>query len=151
MRRFFCFMRTAAPPLRPHNIGTRASPKPGTHLNVSKCRVDRMHGCRTADTSAVKKKHEWIPMAGEEKWMENTKIWKAKRKAMDTNTGGKSLETHLLRKWRDIGHLRALSPWSNGWMDLTVQNVHPPKPMMHIAYPPISTKFINFPLLPQNL
>ena len=40
-----------------------------------------------AETSAVKKKHEWNPIAGEEEWMENTEIWKAKGKAMDTNTG----------------------------------------------------------------
>jgi len=41
-----------------------------------------------ADTSVVKKKHEWKPMADEER-MENTKILKVKgEKAMDTNTGG---------------------------------------------------------------
>jgi len=57
--------------------------------------------------------------------MKNTEIWKAKGKAMDTNTGGSpgyqsqsnSLKTHLVRKWRDIGHLWALSPWSYGWME----------------------------------
>jgi len=40
-----------------------------------------------ADTSVVKKKYEWNSMAGEEEWMENTEIRKAKGKAMDTNTG----------------------------------------------------------------
>ena len=51
--------------------------------------------------------------------MENTEVWKAKReKAMDTNTGGSpgyqsqpnSLETHLVKKWGDIGHQRAAYP-----------------------------------------
>jgi len=28
-----------------------------------------------ADTSAVKKKHDWNQMAGEEEEMENTEIW----------------------------------------------------------------------------
>jgi len=61
------------------------------------------------------KKSEW----------KNTKIWKAKGKAVDTNTRGSpgyqsqpnSLETHLVRKWGDIGHQRTLSPWIDGWMD----------------------------------
>ena len=35
---------------------------------VSKWRVDQMD----ADTSVVKKKHEWNSMAGEEEWMEKT-------------------------------------------------------------------------------
>ena len=44
---------------------------------------------------------------------------------MDTNTGESpgyqseslySLETHLVRKQGDSGHLRALSPWGDGWM-----------------------------------
>ena len=38
------------------------------------------------DTLVTKKKHEWNPMAGEQ-WMENTEVWKAKGKMMDTNTG----------------------------------------------------------------
>ena len=38
-------------------------------------------------TSAVKKKHEWNPMAGEEECMENPEIWKAKGKVIDTNMG----------------------------------------------------------------
>jgi len=50
--------------------------------------------------------------------MENTEIWMAKGKAMDTNTGEspgyQSLETHLLRKVLGTGDLRALIPWSNG-------------------------------------
>ena len=37
-----------------------------------------------ADTLAVKKKQELNSTAGEE-WMENTEIWKAKGKAIDTN------------------------------------------------------------------
>jgi len=57
--------------------------------------------------------------------MENIEIWKAKGKAIDTNTCGgpgyqsqpNSLETYLLGKREDIGHQRALNPWINGWMD----------------------------------
>jgi len=44
------------------------------------------------------------------KW-KNTEIWKAKDKAMDTNTRcsqPNSLETHLVRKWGDIEHQRVL-------------------------------------------
>ena len=37
-----------------------------------------------ADTSVVKKKHEWNPIAGEEEWMENTEIWKAKGRRWTT-------------------------------------------------------------------
>src|SRR6218665_2347530 len=35
----------------------------------------------------------------------------------DTRASPNSLETHLVRKRGDIGHLRAPRPWSNGWMD----------------------------------
>ena len=41
-----------------------------------------------ADTSAVKKKHEWNLMVGDEEWMEKHREWKTKGNAMDTNTGG---------------------------------------------------------------
>jgi len=42
-----------------------------------------------ADTSVVKKKHEWNPMACEEERMEKLKDMEGKgEKAMDTNTGG---------------------------------------------------------------
>src|SRR6218665_2910607 len=37
--------------------------------------------------------------------------------AQDTRASPNSLETHLVRKRGDIGHLRALIPWINGWMD----------------------------------
>jgi len=75
-----------------------------------------------ADQSVVKKKSN-----GKRRRVHGkiTEIWQLKGKAMDTNTGGSpgyqnqhdSLESHLVRKWGDIGHLRALSPWINGWMD----------------------------------
>jgi len=54
---------------------------------------------------------------------ENTEIWKDERiaKAQDTRASPKSLDTHLARKWGDIGHLyvglRALSSWNSGWID----------------------------------
>src|SRR6218665_3675246 len=35
-------------------------------------------------------------------------------KAQDTRASPYSLETHLVRKRGDIGHLWALSPWSDG-------------------------------------
>src|SRR6218665_3293619 len=58
--------------------GTKASPKPG---NSPKKRVDRMGG----DTSAVKKKHDRNPMA--ERANGEHQVWKAKGRAMATNTG----------------------------------------------------------------
>jgi len=44
-------------------------------------------------------------------------------KAQDTKALPNSLETHLARKWGDIGHLWVLSPWNNGWIDLSVNHV----------------------------
>ena len=105
-----------APPLGPqHRVPESA---PSLELTISKWKVYRMG----ADTSVVKKKHAWNPMAGEE-WME--KHWDREGeggKAMDTKTGcsprylmlrlwepvptPKSLETHQVRKWGDIGHYR---------------------------------------------
>src|SRR6218665_3061951 len=38
-------------------------------------------------------------------------------KAQDTRASPNSLETHIVRKLWGIGHLRAHSPWSNGWME----------------------------------
>src|SRR6218665_2956267 len=38
--------------------------------------------------------------------------------AEDTRTSPNSLETHPVRKRGHIGHLRALSPWINVWMDI---------------------------------
>jgi len=38
---------------------------------------------------------------------------KTRAKAQDTIASPNSLETHLVRKRRDIGHIRALSPWMN--------------------------------------
>jgi len=41
-----------------------------------------------ADTSVVKKKHEWYSMAGKEEWMEKQWDMEGKTgKAMDTNKG----------------------------------------------------------------
>ena len=34
---------------------------------------------------------------------------------------------------------------------LTLRGDYPPKPMMHIAYSPISQKITNFPLFPKNV
>ena len=63
-------------------------------------------------------------MAGEEEWKENTEIWKAKGRAMDTNTGESpgyqshgspySLETHLVRSERTLG---TYGRWAHGTMD----------------------------------
>ena len=38
-------------------------------------------------------------------------------KAQDTRASPNSLETHLVRKWEDIGHIRVLRPWMDEWMD----------------------------------
>ena len=51
-------------------------------------------------------------MEGEEKRLTPTWV-----KDQDTRASPNSLETHLVRKWGDIGHLRSLIPWNNGWMD----------------------------------
>ena len=90
---------------------------------MSEWRVDRC--VQNADTSVVKKKLEWNSMAGEEEWLEKHRDMEGEGKGDGHRHGRKpripepcslnSLETHLVRKWRDIGHLRALSPWSNGW------------------------------------
>jgi len=66
-------------------------------------------------------------MAGEEVWMEKKateygrrkeKRWTPTRaKSLDTRASPNRPEAHLVRKWRDILHLRALSPWNNGLMD----------------------------------
>jgi len=58
---------------------------------------------------------EWkTPRCGRwrERWWTPTRA-----KTQDTRASPNSLETHLVRKWGDIGHLRALSPWRNEWMD----------------------------------
>ena len=80
-----------------------------------------------ADTSAVKKKHEWNPMAGEEEWMRKIPRYGRRREMRWTpttgHTGGSpgyqsqpnSLETHPVRKWGDNGRQRALSPWIDRW------------------------------------
>jgi len=60
-----------------------------------------------ADTSVVKKKHEWNPMAGEEEWMEKYRDMEGEgkgdghwtpilAKAQDTRANPTSLETHLV-------------------------------------------------------
>ena len=82
---------------------------------VSKWRVDRMD----ADTSAVKKNTNEI------QWKGDTEIWKAKGKAIDTNTGSSpgyqsqpnSLETHLVRKWGNNGRwcIPSIHQWMDGW------------------------------------
>ena len=67
------------------------------------------------DTSAVKKKQ--IEIQWQIRANGKHQVWKAKGRAMDTNTGespghqsqSNSWETHLVRKRWDIGLLRALS------------------------------------------
>jgi len=76
-----------------------------------------------ANTSVVKKNFSWRN-TNEIQWLvkksewKNTVIWKAKverpwiptrAKTQDTRASPNSLGTHLVRKWRDIEHLRALS------------------------------------------
>ena len=70
-----------------------------------------------ADTSVVKKKHEWNRMAGEEEWMEKHRDMEGEGKtrwtptwaeAQDARTNSYSLETHLVKKWGDTGHQRAV-------------------------------------------
>ena len=101
--------------------GTRASPKPGNSPKTWVCE-ESTDGCRY-----ISRKHEWTSMAGEEEWMEkhqdmarrHERRWTpTQANAKDTRASPNSLETRLARKWGDIGHQRALNPWSsNGWMD----------------------------------
>jgi len=48
-------------------------------------------------------------------------------RAMDTNTGGspgyQSLKTHLVRKWGDIGHQRAMGPRTYNTIQYNTKNV----------------------------
>ena len=101
--------------------GTRASPKPGNSpkkwASEGSTEWVQIRRPKRKNTNEIQwqMKNEW----------KNTAIWKAKGKAMDANTDDSpgyqsqpnSLETHLVTKWGDIGHQRALSPWINGWMD----------------------------------
>jgi len=77
------FYNVKASVSRTTTSGTTASPKPGNSPKVIKWMVDRIG----ADTSVVKKKHEWNSMAIKKSEWKNTEIWKAKGKAMDTKTG----------------------------------------------------------------
>ena len=103
--------------------GTRASPKPGNSpKKVSKWRVDgwvQIH-------QSLRRNMNEIQMAGEEEWMEKTQRYGRQKGKGDRHQHGRkprildsrnSLETQLVRKWGDIGHLWALSPWGNGWME----------------------------------
>ena len=92
-------------------------------LCPSHARVQKEGRWREADTAAVKsrlmksngrwRRVNWkTPRCGrrmERRWTPT----RAKNKASPN-----SLETHLVKKWGDIGHLRALSPWSNGCLDV---------------------------------
>ena len=85
------------------------------HMGGHVAYVDRMG----ADTSIVKKKHEWNPMAGEE-WMEKHQDMEGKRGngdghptravAQDAWASPNSPETHLVRKWGNTTHQRAVGP-----------------------------------------
>ena len=80
-----CSMHTPALPLQPQDRVLETVRSLETHLEMSKWRVNRMG----ADTSVLKKKHEWNPMAGEEEWMEkHLDTYDIGEKAMDTNMGG---------------------------------------------------------------
>jgi len=65
-----------------------ATPPKGSTATLcrSQARVQEEGWWRGAYTP-LWKLDEWNSMAGEEEWMENTQIWKAKGKALDTNTG----------------------------------------------------------------
>ena len=57
-------------------------------------------------------------MAGEEERIENTKIWKAKGRAMDTNTGESrnSPSEEVRGHWAPTG-TEPMEQWMDGWMD----------------------------------
>jgi len=66
-----------------HNIGYQSQSQTWK-LIISKWRVDRMG----ADTSVVKKKHEWNPMACEE-WMEKYRDMEGERGKGDRHQHGR--------------------------------------------------------------
>jgi len=112
-------MRTPAPPLGQHHRVPEPVPSLETHPK-SKWRVDRQVLCHKEETR-MKSNGRWRTVNGKTPryGRRRERRWTPTRaKAQDTITRASpnSLETHLARKWRDIGHLRALSPWSNGWM-----------------------------------
>ena len=98
--------------------GTRAmaSPKPGNSPKkwVSEVYLDRMGG----DTSAVKKKHDWNPMADKSEWKTSSRKRREGRwtpiraKAQDTRANPNSWETHLVRK--RCGALDSYGHWAYG-------------------------------------
>ena len=99
--------------------GTRASPKPGN--SPKKWVSDGWpNGCRYVvrkEETRMKSNGRWRRVNGIKPryGRQRERRWTPTRaKAQDTRAGPNSLETHLMRKWGDIGHLRALSPWING-------------------------------------
>ena len=93
-------------------------------LCQSQARVKEEGWWRGADIATVKNKRmksngRWRRVNGKAPsyGRRRERQWTPTRaKAQDTRVSPNSLETHLVRKWGDIGHLWALSPWSSGWM-----------------------------------
>jgi len=97
---------THAPPLELHYIGS--SSKPGNSPSASEGSIEWVQ--------VVIEETRMNPMAGEVEWMEKHQGMEGERgKAMDTKTvahdsraSPDSLETHIMRKWGDIGHPSAV-------------------------------------------
>ena len=95
---------------------TRASPSSENSPKrkwVSEWSTD---GCRYISRKEETRMKEWMEKHRDGKWWERR--WTSTRvKTQDTIASPNSLETHLVRKWWEIMHLRTLSPWSNGWIN----------------------------------
>ena len=67
----------------------------------------------------MKSNGRWRRVNGETPRYGRERGWTPKwAKTQDTRASPNSLETHLVRKWRDIGHLPVLSTWRDGLMDI---------------------------------
>ena len=87
-----------------HGYSINRQPKPHYNWLRYDCRAAHAYICiETQLHHGRRREGRWTP---------------TRAKAQDTRASPYRLETHLVRKWGDIGHLRALSPWSDGWMGL---------------------------------
>ena len=129
--RQFCFIRTPCSASETTTSGTKASPIHAWELTIGKWMVNRMDVDRP--TSVVKKKHKWNPMACE-KWMEKHLDMEGRRKgkrqwtttravAQDTRASPNSQETHLVRKWGDIGLQRTVDPRIIAYSHKSINNM----------------------------
>src|SRR6218665_386612 len=125
LNRAFCSMCTPIPPLGPQHLVPEPVPSLETHLKSDQ-EKGRPDGCRYVGRK--EKNTNEIQWQVKKSTWKNTEIRQVKGKAAKTRIGPRHLAaagyqsppnilgTYSVRKCRDIGHLRALSPRVNGWM-----------------------------------